>query len=139
MALGFSFRQQYTVNMMHTVNLLELNMESEGAVELVISRLAKEGLQAKRTFDFQIARAAHADCTCPHHGTNQCDCQMIVLLVYGKGNWPATLVVHSHHGRSQILLVNTPDLHPRNELVRTTQLAVGSLYTNSVEGWKYAT
>jgi len=56
----------------------------------------------------QDARLAAAYCPCPHHGTRACDCQMVVLLVYGNGIRPATLILHSNDGQTWLSLVNTP-------------------------------
>lgn len=40
-----------------------------------------------------------------HH---QCDCQMVVLLVYQQENPPVTLVAHGHDSHTSIILVETP-------------------------------
>ena len=52
------------------------------------------------------------ECSCPYHGANPCDCQMVVMLVYGTAGLPATLVAHGHHGRTWITLVDTPEQCP---------------------------
>jgi hypothetical protein len=95
--------------MSRSTHLLTLNIESETAVEWVTQRLKDKGLQVIRSFDLQVARAAHVDCTCPHHGTAQCDCQMIVLLVYGQGVQPLTLVAHGHEGKTHFAMVDSPE------------------------------
>jgi len=60
----------------------------------VRARLSRASLRVVQTFDLQIARLAHPDCSCPHHGTEQCNCQLVILLIYGKQEEPATLVIH---------------------------------------------
>jgi len=60
------------------------------------AQLARAGLRAVQTFDLQSARHALSDCPCPHHGTAECDCQMVVLLVYGEAEEPLTLILHGH-------------------------------------------
>src|SRR6266540_2342627 len=60
----------------------------------VRARLSRARLRVVQTFDLQIARLAHPDCSCPHHGTEQCSCQLVILLIYGKQEEPATLVIH---------------------------------------------
>jgi hypothetical protein len=139
MALGFSHGWQYTDDMSHSVCLLELNTNSEDTFYLIIKKLAEAGLQTTRSFDFQIAREAHTDCACPHHGTNQCDCQMIVLLVYGKGKRPATLVIHSRDELSQIFIVTPPGIHVENDLASKIRDLIASIQVSPVEGCKYAT
>ena len=54
----------------------------DDAVEWLSRMVSQAGLSVLRTFDLQTARQAQAVCPCPHHGTDQCDCQMVVLLVY---------------------------------------------------------
>ncbi len=72
-------------------------------------RLTRLGLRVMQTFDLQDARLPLEDCTCPHHGTDDCDCQMVVVLVYGKAAQPATLMLHGHDGQTWISLVDRPD------------------------------
>ena len=70
----------------------------------VSQQLTSASFRVVQTFDLQVARLAHPDCPCPHHGTNACNCQMVVLLVYGKQDDPATLVIHGQDGRSWVSL-----------------------------------
>ncbi len=62
--------------------------------------LARKGLRSLETFDLQAARLGAADCPCPHHGTAECDCQMVVLLVYGASGSPVTLILHGSDGET---------------------------------------
>lgn len=95
--------------------LLTLTSDWQAALAWAMRRLSQAGLQVMRSFDLRAARAAHLDCSCPHHGTERCDCQMVVLLVYDRQKRPATLVAHSRDGRTQFALVDTPQqrLDPR--------------------------
>lgn len=97
--------------------ILTLQSDSQTAVEESIRRLEQSGMQVLRSFDLKVARAAQVGCTCPHHGTEHCDCQMVVLLVYGKYSFPVTLVVHGHDGQTHIALVDTPEQRPAPQLV----------------------
>lgn len=72
-------------------------------------RLRRLGLRVMQTFDLQDVRPSLEDCSCPHHGTEDCDCQMVVVLVYGKAAQPATLMLHGHDGQTWISLVDRPD------------------------------
>lgn len=94
--------------MNQTIAILSLPTECEQAIRQVVGRLTGIGLQVMRSFDLQVARAAHVDCTCPHHGTQRCDCQMVVLLVYDRSHQPVTLVAHGHDGRTHFAMVDTP-------------------------------
>jgi hypothetical protein len=71
-------------------------------------RLSLAGFRLLRTFDLHDARLSVADCQCPHHGTKQCDCQMMVLLVYAEASPPVTLVIHGKDGRSWISVIDRP-------------------------------
>ncbi|MCJ7536238.1 MAG: hypothetical protein WBD62_09280 [Anaerolineales bacterium] len=93
--------------------LLTLNLDSDQAVEQVTRRLTANGLQVVRSFDLQTARSTHTNCTCPNHGTAECDCQMVVLLVYDKQGEPLTLMAHSQDGNTYFELVDTPQQRPQ--------------------------
>jgi hypothetical protein len=88
---------------------MTINLESEIAVEMLVDRLADDGLQVIRSFDLNAARSAHVDCTCPHHGNERCDCQMVVLLVYEGQEQPLTLVAHGKDGKTHFAIVDTTE------------------------------
>jgi hypothetical protein len=101
--------------------------------------IVKYGLQVTRSFDFQVARSTHLDCSCPHHGTSRCDCQMVVLLIYGERSIPATLVIHSRNGQTELSLVDTPDLRMDTGLENAICKALEDYQACSGELWKHAT
>jgi len=76
-----------------------------GDCEIVSTYLKKNleiaGYQVIRSFDLQRARGAHTECACPHHGKAQCDCQMIVFLIYLANGEPYTLLIHGGDGSTQ--------------------------------------
>ncbi len=112
MALGFqacvAYEKTGTRNMNQNVQLVTIQADCEVATTQAAQILSSAGLQVVRSFDLRSARAAHAECTCPHHGTAQCTCQFVVLLVYGQGGAPVTLVAHGHDGQTSLSLVDTP-------------------------------
>ena len=65
-------------------------------------QLTSAGFRVVQTFDLQVARLSHTDCTCPHHGTADCDCQLTVLLVYPQTDEPSSLVIHSRDGHTEV-------------------------------------
>ena len=83
---------------------LVLDQTCDQVLAWISQQLTSASFRVVQTFDLQIARLAHPDCPCPHHGTNDCNCQMVVLLVYGKQDNPATLVIHGQDGRSWVSL-----------------------------------
>lgn len=107
--------------MYQSTEILSLQSDSQTAIEQSMRRLDQAGFQVMRSFDLKVARAAHVGCACPHHGTDQCDCQLVVLLVYGQDETPVTLVVHGHDGQTEIALVDTPEQRPAPELVTQIQ------------------
>ncbi len=70
--------------------------------------LERVGLRTLETFDLQTARSSGAACACPHHGMAECDCQMVVLMVYGEGTAPIALVLHGSDGHTWISLPDWP-------------------------------
>ncbi|HET6444261.1 MAG TPA: hypothetical protein VFI27_06735 [candidate division Zixibacteria bacterium] len=92
---------------------------SEEALRWIIQALVDADLRVDTSFDLRTARAAHTGCSCPHHGTAACDCQMVVLLVYGMDASPATLVVHGRDRCTYLSLANIPGQRPSPELAAT--------------------
>ncbi len=81
----------------------------EETISWTIQQLENAGLRAIRTFDLREARLSHPDCPCPHHGTQACDCQISVLLIYHSGQSPASLLVHSFQETTWLYFVDTPE------------------------------
>lgn len=100
------------------------------AIAQVMEQIASLGLQITTTFDLQQARQTHVNCTCPHHGTEKCDCQMVIILIYGNGPRPATMVAHGHEGKTWFSFVDSPQQHVSHSmetlLVRTLRPPVDS-------------
>lgn len=82
----------------------------------VREKLTQAGLRVVPTFDLKIARLAHPDCACPYHGTDACSCQLVILLVYGKQESPATLVIHGQDGKSWISFATPLETRSRQSL-----------------------
>lgn len=95
-------------------------------------QLNKVGLQFEQTFDLQVARISHVGCTCPHHGTEQCSCQMVVLLVRDKSKDPLTLVLHGNDGHTNLSIVNLTGRRSNPNLDATIRLALVPENTTSV-------
>ena len=119
---------------------LTLEQPSNDAIAWVVRQVSGVGLQVVRTFDLQVARHDSADCPCPHHGTDQCDCQMVVLLVYGDDYQPISLVAHSYDGRTWFSLVDTPQQRadPRLERAIRQALRMESIPPMGQEHWSHA-
>ncbi len=85
-----------------SVPLFNVSDDCEAVIARLTRHLADSGFQVVRSFDFQRARAVHPGCTCPHHGMAECDCQMIVLLIYLTADRPVSLVAHGHDGATYL-------------------------------------
>jgi hypothetical protein len=120
--------------MMQTSHLLTIKGGSQTAVDLVAKALKEAGLQVVQSFDLQAAKAAHSQCTCPHHGTNLCDCQMIMLLVYDLEDKPITLVAHGQDGSTHLGLINDPS---RRNPARLVDVIRKALTINSLSGFEH--
>jgi len=115
---------------MEKAPFLVMEQPYEVTIAWIVERLRNLGLQTTITFDLQVARHAHSNCSCPHHGTEQCDCQMVVVLVYGRDSKPISLVIHSHEAITQLSFVDTPQQPVNTQLkkllLRTLTLSVDS-------------
>lgn len=97
-------------------------------------QLKGHGLQIEQTFDLQIARLSHAGCKCPNHGTDQCSCQMVVLLVRGESNDPLTLILHGNDGQTSFSIVNLSGKRSDTELAETVRQALVVQNVEASEG-----
>ncbi len=92
---------------MSFVPFLIVEQNCDVTLQWATQRLVGAGFRTVRTFDLQDARAGSQDCSCPHHGTEQCDCRMVVLLVYGNGKEPETLILHGSDGKTWLSFAHT--------------------------------
>ena len=88
---------------------MTLNVNSNVAVKRVSERLSADGMQVIRSFDLQTAKDAHENCTCPHHGEDECDCQLVVILVYDDQGTLLKIVAHSKDKKTHFALIDPPD------------------------------
>ena len=104
---------------------LSTNCPCDEALPRVNQQLKDAGLQTVQTFDLNSAMSGTHGCSCVNHGTVECDCQMVVLLVYGGAIEPQTLILH---GDSQRTWISLADIVSRNrdlQLQITIQKALG--------------
>lgn len=90
--------------------ILYTQQPCEDAVQDFVKCMHRAGLYVVRTFDLQDTRKGEGACSCPYHGSAQCDCQIVILLVYGEDDRPVSLVVHGHNSQTWFSLVNSPGL-----------------------------
>ena len=110
---------------------LALSQNHNEAEAWVKEKLARAGFRVVPTFDLQIARSAQHECTCPHHGTDECSCQLVVLLVYGKYPDPATLVMHGQDGKTWISMATPVETGSRQNIESSVRHILIHRYTDS--------
>lgn len=109
---------------MNTSLFLSINHPCDEALQWAKKQLSQAGLRSIQTFDLHAARAGSHDCPCPNHGTNECDCQMVVLLVYGKAAEPVTLILHGNDGQTRLSIADDPRQRADAKLITTIQQAL---------------
>jgi len=104
--------------------------DGDAAARSTTQALTQRGYRVFRSFDLRSA-AAHwseggpTECQCPHHGTEQCTCQYVVLLAYGPDGAPAVITVHSRDTRSEVQIVQ--DANPPAEASSLDPVALAVL------------
>jgi len=98
---------------------LAVNHPCDATLQWAKQQLSLADLRTVQTFDLHAARVGSHDCQCPNHGTKECDCQMVVLLVYGTAAEPETLILHGNDGQTWISMADTPNQN-KNTLIATT-------------------
>ena len=87
--------------------LLSIASSCDQALQMIKAHLSEAGLPAVQTFNLSTARLGLHNCCCPNHGTEACDCQLIVLLVYGDVAEPVTLLLHGNNGQTWISVADS--------------------------------
>ena len=103
---------------------LSVNQPCDETSQWTKMQLSQANLRAVQTFDLHTARSGLHDCPCPNHGTEECDCQMVVLLVYGKAADPVTLILHGNDGQTWVSIANDPQQRANAKLIHSIQQAL---------------
>ena len=85
-----------------------LGQSCDLAIDWVTHQCSRAGLKVFRTFDLHTTQNPEGSCSCPLHGTDPCDCQMAVLLVYGDGTQPVSIVAHGYDNQTWFTITDTP-------------------------------
>lgn len=101
------------------------NQQYDEVLPWLTHQLEVKGLRVMPTFDLRLTASLNQGyCACPHHGTSQCDCQLVVLLVYGSEEAPVSLMLHGSDGQTWLSLVNRPGQPANTATVTSIQQAV---------------
>jgi hypothetical protein len=106
---------------------LSIAFSCDQALQVTRTKLSQAGLLAVQTFNLTTARLGLHDCDCPNHGTKACDCQMVILLVYGEAHEPATLILHGNDGMTWISIANNTFQRVDPRLILSIQHALEEL------------
>ena len=88
--------------------LISLDLAFDEALGWLSDRLLPARLRVVRTFDLQETFTDPAECPCQHPPGEVCECRIVILLVYGEGYLPASLVVLGNPERTCFSLVDNP-------------------------------
>ena len=99
------------------------------ALQMTKTILSHAGLTTVQTFDLTTARLGLHHCDCPNHGTETCDCEMVVLLVYGEPPEPATLILHGNGGKTWVSITDNAVHRVDGKLMTTIRHLLESLVT----------
>ncbi len=108
---------------------LSINQPCDEVLQRIKEKLTQAGLRAVQTFDLYFARIASRECSCPKHGMEDCDCQMVVLLVYGgaadvstlSDTGPVTLILHGNDGKTRLSIAEYPSQPADGKLIADTR------------------
>jgi hypothetical protein len=100
---------------------LTLEQPCEKVVQWANEQLTRTGLCSLQTFNLNTALSGSSNCVCPDHGTNKCDCQMVILFVYEQSGEPVTLILHGNGGQTWLSFAETPTAKPNSRLVNSIQ------------------
>lgn len=103
---------------------LSVKHSCDDALQWTKKQLLQAGLHPIQTFDLHNARVGLHNCPCPNHGTHECDCQMVVLLVYGSAAEPATLILHGNDGQTWLSIADDPRQRTDAKLITVIQQAL---------------
>lgn len=120
---------------MNTSPFLSINHPCDEALQWTKQQLSQASLRVVQTFDLHTVRLAMHDCPCPNHGIEECDCQMVVLLVYGKvadvstlptvvNTSPATLILHGNDGQTWVSIANDLQQQTDAKLINSIRQAL---------------
>lgn len=108
---------------------LSIDSSCDQALQMTKTQLSEAGLSAVQTFNLNTARLGLHNCCCPNHGTEACDCQMIILLVYGEAPEPATLILHGNNGQTWISIADSASQRGDPQLVTRIRRVLENVVT----------
>jgi len=109
---------------MLTQTFLIVERGCDQVLPIIINFLSQRGLKVLLTFDLHSTRSDQQAYPCPHHGTEQCDCQMIVLLIYDNEGEPMTLFLHGSNGQTRLSFDEPLSIDTSSEKIKLIKQAL---------------
>jgi hypothetical protein len=103
------------------------------AISRATRTLVEAGLRVITSFDSRRIRTATHQMPCPYHDSTECNCQVVILLVYGSAREPATVIARGQDGRMWLSLAISPGVRPAARFenkIRQVLASVGSANLN---------
>lgn len=101
-----------------------VDLPCEQTVAQVYRALRAAGFEVAQSFDLRSAHIPVTDSAYQSHGLTSCDCHYNVLLIYGQGGVPQTLVVHGQGDRCWIVLATDPETCAVTDMTAEIALAL---------------
>jgi hypothetical protein len=116
--------------MAHISPFLSIDSSWEKALHSIQASLSQAGFSIVQTFNLHAAQRSSQGRGCPTHGTETCDCQLVIFLVYGEPAEPATLMLHGNHAKTWLSIPESAPLVPNPGLIDAFRKALDP--TNSL-------
>ncbi len=106
--------------------LFIVTQNCDQVIDQVSQQLASAGFQTLPTFNLRTTLPADRCCDTP---PEECECQMVILLVYGKEGPPFTLSLFGEKGTTTVAMNNDP-----SDRTIITGLLAGKLEEKQIHG-----
>lgn len=84
--------------------LIVLDLDCLTISNRVVQEVEAAGLETRRTFDLDIVRSGNPQFQCPIHGSNDCTCQLVILLVMMRYGRSVTVILEGRDHQTWVYL-----------------------------------
>ena len=90
----------------------------------LMNALEQAGLWVLRSFEFKNNQTQLMHCHCAANCDSQCECELVVLLVYPKVGNPVTLILDGREGKTYVFISEEKEYQFPTPLTRLITKAV---------------
>ncbi len=94
----------------------KLNTDWQTAKPKITESLRVAGFRTIQTFGYRFADLVPG-LDCPHHEAEDCDCEIIVLLLHSKEFSSVSILGHCQNGRIEFSLTDCPNATAISEVI----------------------